>query len=191
MFSYSSSTTPVAVIGSFESSSISKEQNIPAIRLFPVWVRKLQSNRPPPALIQVYESLHYKLPLAVKKTIADLLQEEKKHIVVNIWTCKVKRVAMTIFHRCCDSIMPQGESCSFRVWPQVDVDLWSHLLKTFEIKDLVLVSFKSNPSVDCTCRLPDDGWQMVQCCSCNSWYHINCVCENFARQQWTMVLWFL
>ena len=36
----------------------------------------------PPEVIRVYDSLCYQLPLSVKKTIADLIQTEEKHIVI-------------------------------------------------------------------------------------------------------------
>ena len=42
----------------------------------------------PPAVIRVHGSLRYQLPLSVKKTIADLIQTEKKHVVIEHSTPK-------------------------------------------------------------------------------------------------------
>jgi len=36
----------------------------------------------PPAVVCVYDSLHYQLSPLVKKTVADLLQTEKEHIII-------------------------------------------------------------------------------------------------------------
>ena len=61
----------------------------------------------------------------------------------------------------------------------------SHLLRAFKMRSLTPfpstptvkrapISWKESVKVYCECRCPDDGSRMLQCKSCQEWYHINC-----------------
>ena len=44
----------------------------------------------PPAVVCVYDSLHYQLSPSVKKTVADLLQTKKEHIIIQYMNTQVQ-----------------------------------------------------------------------------------------------------
>ena len=141
-----------------------------------------------PATINVYDSLHGRLPSHAKIVIADLLRSQEAHheIAINYmdvqWQsngsdCGLFALANTVM--LCNAMNPtkftfdQGQ-------------MRKHLADCIKTGRLTVFPIRgqrrkiSHPHTDtfqlyCICRLPDDGSRMIECHKCQHWFHTKCV----------------
>ena len=141
-----------------------------------------------PATINVYDSLHGRLPSHAKIVIADLLRSQEAHheIAINYmdvqWQsngsdCGLFALANTVM--LCNAMNPtkftfdQGQ-------------MRKHLADCIKTGRLTVFPIRgqrrkiSHPHTEtfqvyCICRLPDDGSRMIECHKCQHWFHTKCV----------------
>lgn len=151
----------------------------------------------PPSTINVYDSMHLSLSPRLKKLVADLMQSPSEKIVIRYRDVQWQSggsdcglFALAFATSLCLGIDPV--SVTF-----VQSEMRPHLLFCIEKQVMSMFPYKHRNSnlkttsnrtellpVYCTCRLPDDGSKMVECCSCLEWYHVDCVPRFNEDAQW-------
>ena len=139
-----------------------------------------------PSCINVYDSLHGRLDTHTRKLLADLLQSKQQHIEIcypdvqwqsGVSDCGLFAIAFAT--SICFSRDPT--TAAF-----IQSDMRNHFLSCIEARKLTGFPVRSNYrrpkpvrkenlSIYCVCRLIDDGTEMVQCSSCENWFHTSCV----------------
>lgn len=54
-------------------------------------------------------------------------------------------------------------------------------LENLNVLDELLARI-SDISLHCTCKQPDDGSWMIQCCTCEIWFHGKCIANDFRSE---------
>ena len=138
------------------------------------------------ATVKVYDSLHGTLSSATKCLVADMLQSKSSEITIqyvdvqwqsNTYDCGLFALANATM--LCNGTDPTSVSLD-------QAKMRKHFLACIESGDLKPFPIRGkrrrtrSPRVEkvgvfCICRLIDDGSQMIQCHSCEEWYHTKCV----------------
>ena len=139
-----------------------------------------------PAHVQVFDSMHMELTSSVKKTIADLLQTTREHILVEHMDIQFQSGGSDcgLFAIASATALCHGQNPVHFRYEQSSMR--KHLMKALEMKALHPFPAKKKKKdkgffkrerlpVHCKCRLPDDGRQMILCSNCKNWYHVDCV----------------
>ena len=140
-----------------------------------------------PGLVNVYDSLHLRLPTSLKCTIADLLHTNEGSILVQYMHMQDQGGGSDcgLFAIATATTICNGQDPAALQFDQSHMR--QHLLNAFETNILMpfpsrkvakrkpLIVFRERIHVYCVCRHPDDGRKMVQCTKCKSWYHCDCM----------------
>ena len=136
-----------------------------------------------PGCIKLYNSMQLPIPSSIKQTIAELIHTQRKQITIEHINTQLQQgesecglFAIAIATALCHGQDPQQMEFA-------QAQMREHLLNALEIKKISpfpckLVSRnkkvlrKEYVRVYCTCRLPNNGKQMVQCLECSMWYHV-------------------
>ena len=139
-----------------------------------------------PSTINVFDSMYGFLDRQMKKLIADIMQTREKQIKVHY--CDVQwqsggsdcgLFAVAFATSICCGVDPTTVAFEQRFMREHFLDcLQTKTMTMFPVRNNLRrpkQPKKENVSVFCVCRLIDDGTQMVQCSSCQEWYHQTCV----------------
>ena len=138
------------------------------------------------ATVNVYDSLHGRLPSHAKCVIADLLRSQEAEITINYmdvqwqsngYDCGLFALANAAM--LCNAMNPTKFTLD-------QGQMRKHLANCFETGRFTVFPIRgrrrkiSPPHMEtfpiyCICRLPDDGSQMIECDKCQNWFHTNCV----------------
>ena len=139
-----------------------------------------------PGYIKLYDSMQHPIPSSIKHTIAELIHTQCKQITIEHVNMQVQQgesecglFAIAIATALCHGQDPH----------QIEFaqgQMRKHLLNALEMENISPFPYKlvsrdkkvlrkEYIRVYCTCRLPDNGSQMVQCSECSMWYHVHCV----------------
>ena len=138
------------------------------------------------ATVNVYDSLHGRLPSHAKCVIADLLRSQEAEITINYmdvqwqsngYDCGLFALANAAM--LCNVMNPTKFTLD-------QGQMRKHLANCLETGRFTVFPIRgrrrkiSPPHMEtfpiyCICRLPDDGSQMIECDKCQNWFHTNCV----------------
>ena len=136
--------------------------------------------------VRVYDSLNKKLTKALKNTVADLLHSSTKTIEVEYVNVQYQLgsddCGLFAIANACELCFGGDPS----VVKYIQKDMRKHLLKAFDTLQLMhfpskmrrvsqQVSHREFIDIYCTCRMPNNGRQMIQCVVCKEWCHVDCV----------------
>ena len=136
--------------------------------------------------VRVYDNLTKNLTKALKNTFADILHSSTKKIEVEYVNVQYQLGSddcglFAISNACelCFGVDPSVVQCTPK-------DMRKHLLKAFDTLKLMQflskmhrvsqqVSHREFKDIYSTCRMSNNGRQMIQCVVYKEWYHVDCV----------------
>lgn len=138
-----------------------------------------------PSTIRVYDSLGGRLPKGGLKLVADLMQTKEKTLSIEFVDVQKQKGSSDcgLFALAFIASICNGDDPTKPVYDQSSMH--NHLLECIERGRMI--PFPSKPgrnpekaveksvSIHCVCRLIDDGTKMIECASCQEWFHIVCV----------------
>lgn len=140
----------------------------------------------PPDTIKVFDSLNLSLSSSIKRTIASLVHTNNSSYFLEYADMQYQSGGNDcgLFALATACALCHGQDPSKLEFEQKSMR--SHLLSAFDKKNLspfpsrpkvkrARISRKESVKVYCVCRLTDDGSRMVQCTSCQEWYHVSCI----------------
>lgn len=145
----------------------------------------LSSTRCQPSTVYVYDSLHGKLDAHTKKVVADLMQSKADQIEIRY--ADVQRQSggsdCGLFALAFATTLCFGENPETISYTQSAMR--EHLLSCIEKGQLLKFPQRARrrpkPAlidhfpIFCVCRLGYNGEEMVECSTCQNWYHVACV----------------
>ena len=144
-----------------------------------------------PSSIKVYDSLNGYLPRSIKTLVCNLLMTKEKFIKViycNVQyqvgknDCGLFAIAFAT-SLCCGQDPANLRYNQVHLRPHLLKCLSMHAMSTFphttkRVTKKLIAARTEKIRVFCTCRLPDNRSEMIQCNNCHEWFHRSCININ-------------